>query len=423
MQVDLLIHSASQVVTCASPEGRRRGHEMSEVGIIPDGAVAIQGDTIVGIGKSSDLLAEYQATQQIDAAGMVVCPGFVDPHTHVVYAGDRIGEFESRIQGKTYMEIMREGGGILSTMRAVRAASVEQLVTESRPRLDMMLALGTTTAEVKTGYGLDTDSELKMLNAIAALAETHPMDIVPTFMGAHAIPSEYRDHPDEYVEMVIREMLPAVIDWYRSNQSCFPNVPFFIDVFCENNAFDVAQSRRVLQAGAELGLRIKAHVDEFTALGGVQMGIALGAVSLDHLDATQSDDISALAASSTAAVILPAVNFNLGSTYFADARSLIDANAIVALATDINPGSSPCPSMPLVMAIACRYQRLLPSEALIASTINAAYAVGLSDRVGSLEPGKQADLILIAAPDYRHLAYQFGGNLVRHVIKKGVQVV
>jgi len=287
----------------------------------------------------------------------------------------------------------------------------------------MMLALGTTTTEIKTGYGLDTDSELKMLNAIAALAETHPMDIVPTFMGAHAIPSEYRDHPDEYVEMVIREMLPAVIDWYRSNQSCFPNVPFFIDVFCENNAFDVAQSRRVLQAGAELGLRIKAHVDEFTALGGVQMGIALGAVSLDHLDTTQSDDISALAASSTAAVILPAVNFNLGSTHFADARSLIDADAIVALATDINPGSSPCPSMPLVMAIACRYQRLLPSEALIASTINAAYAVGLSDRVGSLEPGKQADLILIAAPDYRHLAYQFGGNLVRHVIKKGVQVV
>jgi imidazolonepropionase len=423
MQVDLLIHSATQLVTCASPEGRRRGHDMSDVGIIPDGAIAILGDTIAAVGTSRDLCGVYKATREVDATDFVICPGFVDPHTHVVYAGDRIGEFESRIQGRTYMDIMAEGGGILSTMRAVREASLEQLVVESRPRLDRMLALGTTTAEVKTGYGLDTASELKMLSAIAVLAETHEMELVPTFMGAHAIPPEYRNRPTEYVEVVIREMLPAVADWYSLNQARFSQTPFFIDVFCENNAFDVAQSRRILQAGIDLGLRVKAHVDEFTPLGGVRMGLELGAVSLDHLDVTRADDVTELAASNTAAVIMPAVNFNLGSTHFADARRLIEANAIIALATDINPGSSPCPSMPLVMAIACRYQRLLPSEALIASTINAAYAVGLSDRIGSLEPGKQADLLMIAAPDYRHLAYQFGGNPVQHVFKKGLQVL
>jgi imidazolonepropionase len=423
VNVDLLIHSAAQLVTCASSEGARRGRAMSDVGVIEDGAAAIQGDRIVAVGTSAELRAAYSATRQIDAAGFVVCPGFVDPHTHVVYAGDRVTEFESRIQGRTYMEIMAQGGGILSTMRSVRAASLEQLVAESRPRLDMMLALGTTTAEVKTGYGLDRESELKMLHAIAALDQTHIVDLVPTFMGAHAVPPEYSGRTSEYVDLVIREMLPAAHDWYVSQHGYRTGVPFFIDVFCENNAFDVDQSRRILQAGANLGLRLKAHVDEFTALGGVSLGVELGAVSLDHLDVTRADEVTELAASNTAAVIMPAVNFNLGSAHFADARTLMDAGAIVALATDINPGSSPCPSLPLVMAVACRYQRLLPSEALIASTINAAYAVGLSDHIGSLEPGKQADLLLVAAPDYRHLAYQFGGNLVRHVIKKGVQVL
>lgn len=423
MNVDLLIHSAAQLVTCASPNGARRGIAMSDVGIIQDGAVAVQGDRIVAVGASGDLRASMTAARQIDAAGLVVCPGFVDPHTHVVYAGHRVAEFESRIQGKTYMEIMAEGGGILSTVRSVRAASLDQLVAESRPRLDTMLALGTTTAEVKTGYGLDRNSELRMLQTIEALDQTHTIDLVPTFMAAHAVPPEYRGRASDYVDLIIHDMLPAVRDWYVSSQWYGEAAPFFIDVFCEDNAFDVGQSRRILQAGAALGLRVKAHVDEFTALGGVTLGVGLGAVSLDHLDVTRADEAAALAASDTAAVIMPAVNFNLGSTHFADARALIDAGAVVALATDINPGSSPCPSMPLVMAIACRYQRLLPAEALIASTINAAYAVGLSDQIGSLEPGKQADMLLIAAPDYRYLMYEFGGNLIRHVFKKGVQVI
>ena len=423
MNVDLLIHSAAQLVTCASPEGVRRGAAMADVGLIEDGAVAIQGDRIVAVGPSADLRAAYTATRRIDASRFVVCPGFVDPHTHVVYAGDRIAEFESRIQGKTYLEIMAEGGGIISTMRAVRAATLEGLMTETRPRLDLMLALGTTTVEVKTGYGLDSESELKMLQAIGVLDHSHPVDFVPTFMGAHAIPPEYQGRASDYVDLVIQEMLPASRDWFAAQHWDDTDLPFFVDVFCENNAFDLEQSRRILQAGADLGMRVKAHVDEFTALGGVTLGVELGAVSLDHLDVTRAEEIKALTASDTAAVIMPAVNFNLGSRHFADARALIDAGAVVALATDVNPGSSPCTSMPLVMAIACRYQRFLPSEALIASTINAAYAVGLSHRLGSLEPGKQADLLLVEAPDYRHLAYQFGGNLVRHVIKKGVQVL
>lgn len=423
MNVDLLVHSAAQLVTCASPDGLRRGSAMADVGIIEDGAVAVQGERIVAVGSSADLRGAYTASRELDATGAVVCPGFVDPHTHVVYAGDRVGEFESRIQGRTYMQIMSEGGGIVSTMRAVRAASIDQMIAESRARLDMMLALGTTTAEVKTGYGLDRGSEIKMLDAIAAIDKTHAIELVPTFMGAHAVPPEYRDRTDEYVDLVVRDTLPAARAWYDSGHWRDTDVPFFVDVFCENNAFDLDQSRRVLQAGADLGLRVKAHVDEFTALGGVTLGVELGAVSLDHLDVTTPAEVNILAASDTAAVIMPGVNFNLGSTHFADARGLIDAGAIVALATDINPGSSPCPSMPLIMAIACRYQRLLPAEAMIASTINAAYAVGLSDRVGSLEPGKQADLLVVAAPDYRHLAYQFGGNLVLHVFKKGVQVL
>ncbi len=423
MHADLLIHSARQLVTCASPLGVRRGGEMSDLGIIEDGAAAIEGERILAIGTSTDLRAAYDAPRQIDASGFVVCPGFVDAHTHAVYAGDRAGEFEARIQGKSYLEIMAAGGGIVSTMRAVRAASLEQLIAESRPRLDMMLALGTTTAEVKSGYGLERDAELKMLAAIAALNADHPLDLVPTFMGAHAVPPEYRGRTDEYVKQVIHDMLFAAADWYRGSAFYTADVPCFVDVFCEENAFDLHQSQRILQAGAALGLGVKAHVDEFNALGGVRLGIDLGAVSLDHLDVTGADDMAALAASATAAVIMPAVNFNLGSTHFADARGLVDAGGIVALATDINPGSAPCPSVPLVMAIACRYQRLTPAEALTAATINAAYAVGLSDRVGSLEAGKQADLLLVDAPDYRHLAYQFGGNLVRHVIKKGVQVL
>ncbi len=392
---------------------------MTDVGIIADGAVAVDGGQIVAVGSSADLREHYPARETIDASGKVVCPGLVDAHTHVLYAGDRAAEFELRIRGASYMEIMAAGGGIVSTVRQVRAASVEQLVAETRPRLDAMLRLGTTTVEIKTGYGLDLDSELKMLCAIELLDETHPIDIVPTFLGAHAVPPEYAGRSDAFTDLVVETLIPAAAEWYGGSSFAARGVPFFIDVFCEQNAFDLEQSRRVLEAGVAHGMRVKAHVDEFANLGGARMAADLGAVSVDHLDATSADEIALLAHSETVGVVIPAVNFNFGSAHFADARALIDAGAALALATDNNPGSAPCPSLPLVMAIACRYQKLLPSEALNASTINAAYAVGMGDELGSLQPGKQADLLVVNAPDYRHLAYQFGGNLVGQVIKNG----
>jgi len=419
MKVDLLVYNATQLVTCASANGPKRGGAMADVGPIPNGAVAVTDGQIVAVGSTSDVRSEHSARQMVDASGKVVCPGFVDPHTHVVYAGDRVAEFEMRIQGASYMEIMETGGGIASTTQATRAATIEDLVAASRPRLDTMLALGTTTAEVKTGYGLDPGSELKMLQAIAVLDAAHPTDLVPTFLGAHAVPPEYEERADAYVDLVIHEMLPQVAEWYRQSRFVSSRVPLFCDVFCEAGVFDAEQSIRVLEAGLSYALPAKIHADEFQTLGGVALAVELGAVSADHLDVTPPGEIEALATSATVGVVLPAVNFNLGGSHFADARAMVDAGAALALATDINPGSAPCPSMSLVMAIACRYQRILPAEALNASTINAAYGIGLGDRVGSIEVGKQADLLIVNAPDYRHLAYQFGVNLVERVIKRG----
>ncbi|MBN1579131.1 MAG: imidazolonepropionase [Anaerolineae bacterium] len=418
-QVDLVLYNALQLVTCASPTGSKRGAAMADVGVIPDGAVAILDGRIVDVGHTNALGNRYDAREQISAKGKIVCPGFVDPHTHVVYAGDRAAEFEMRLLGATYMEIMQSGGGIAGTMRATRAATVEQLVSESCSRLDAMLDLGTTTVEVKTGYGLDVASEIKMLKTIAALDSQHPVDLVPTFMGAHAVPPEYDGHVDDYVDVVIGTMLPQAAAWYRQSTFFANGIPFFCDVFCEKGVFDREQARQVLRAGKTLGMRPKLHADEFESLGGVSMAVELDAVSVDHLDVTPVGDILTLAASDTVGVIMPAVNFNLGSAHFANARAIVDAGAAVALATDLNPGSAPCPSMPLVMAIACRYGHLLPAEALNASTINAAYAVGLEKHVGSIEVGKWADLLVLDVPDYRHLAYQFGGNLIESVIKKG----
>ena len=422
MKIDLLVHNAAQLITCASADGPKRGAAMRDVGLIMDGAVAVDAGQIVAVGSTADLSARYQARLMIDATGRVVCPGFVDPHTHVVYAGERIDEFEMRIAGASYLEIMAAGGGIVSTMKMTRRATIDQLVSETRPRLAAMLALGTTTVEIKSGYGLETATEIKMLQAIEALAREGHADLVPTFLGAHAIPPEYKDRSGAYVDLVVEEMLPQAAAWYRDSWFVRRQRPFFNDVFCEANAFDLAQSRRILEAGHSLGLTPKIHAGEFSALGGVSLAVELGATSADHLDVMTPEETRQLAGSDTVGVLLPAVNFNLGSSHFADGRGLIDAGAAVALSTDINPGSAPCPSMPLVMAIASRYQKLLPAEALNASTINAAYAVGLGEQVGSIEAGKQADLLIVEAADYRHLAYQFGHNLVAQVIKRGLIV-
>lgn len=410
---DLIIKNAAQVVTCAT-EQPKRGKAMLDIGIIHNGAVVIHEGKIIAVDETEAILAHYRADRVLDATGKTICPGFVDPHTHVVYAGNRLDEFEMRIKGATYMEIMAAGGGIIHTMQAVRQASVDDLVAETRPRLDTMLRHGTTTVEIKSGYGLDTESELKMLQAIEILDRIHPIDIVPTFLGAHAIPPGLT--AEAYTEQIIHEMIPAVMAWF--NHSHFEQL--YIDVFCEENAFNPKQTERILRAGKTAGMGVKAHVDEFNALGGLDIALRLGAVSVDHLDVTPLDEIKRLAQTDTVGVVIPTVNFNLGSTQFANARAIIDTGGILALTTDINPGSAPCPSMPFVMALACRYQRLLPAEALNASTINAAYSIGMGDRVGSIQVGKQADLLILNTRDYRHLMYEFGGNLVQTIIKNGV---
>lgn len=420
--IDLLVFNTAHVATCAGPPGPRRGAAMADVGLVPGGAVAVGGGRVVAVGPEAELRRRFFPSAELDAGGGAVVPGLVDPHTHLVYAGDRVGEFELRIGGATYQEIMAAGGGIASTARATRAASAERLAAESRRRLDQMLRLGATTVEVKSGYGLETGAELRQLEAVALLDAAHPADLVPTFLGAHALPAEYAGRADAYVDLVVDEMLPLAARWHAASPFAARGVPLFADVFCEAGAFDLAQSRRVLEAARALGLPLKAHVDEFSELGGLAMALELGAVSVDHLDVTGPEGVALLAASPAVGVVIPTVPFNLGGSRYADARAMIDAGAAIALTTDLNPGSAPCPSLPLAMAIACRYQRVLPAEALVAATVNAAHAIGLGERVGSLEPGKQADLLVLDAPDYRYLAYEFGGSPVRTVVKRGAVV-
>jgi imidazolonepropionase len=414
IDADLLIDHASQVVTCAAP-APKRGAALADVGIIPDGAVAVAGGVIVAVGSAAEVRAQVRARETVDAGGRALIPGLIDCHTHLVYGGDRAGEFEMRIRGASYVEIMAAGGGILNTMRQTRAASVEALVKQAEPRLREMAANGATTVEIKTGYGLDLDSELRMLAAIERLAGLGVCEIVPTVLAAHTVPPEFKDDPDGYVDEVVGRILPAAAAWHAGSRFASRGIRLGVDVFCENHAFTVTQSQRVLEAGARLGMAPKIHVDQFTALGGVEMALAAGALSCDHLEATTPADAARLGASGAAAVVLPACAFNFGNTQFADARGLVNAGAALALATDHNPGSAPCLSLPLVMAIACRYQRLLPAEALNAVTINAAHALGLADKIGSIEVGKRADLLLVNGPDYRALAYTFGGRVVRQV--------
>lgn len=418
--VDLIVHNASQVLTVPSVAGKpQRGEKMGLLGAIPHGAVAIRDGLVVAVGDSAEILATFSAEKMIDAHGNAVIPGLIDCHTHAIYGGDRAHEFEMRIQGATYMEIMAAGGGIVSTMQHTRDESEAELVTSAKKRLDEMLRLGTTTVEIKSGYGLDLATELKMLRVMARLDALVSAEIVPTFLGAHTTPPEYKDNVAGYVDLVVDEMIPAVAEWYKKSRFGSAETPLFIDVFCEDHAFDVVQTQRILQAGQQAGMGVKVHVDQFNALGGLPMALELGATSADHLEVTRGAAISRLAQSDTVAVLLPAVNFNLGLTTFAAGRTLIDAGAVVALATDLNPGSAPCLSLPFVMGIACRYLRLTPAEALVACTINAAFALGLGDRLGSLEPGKQADLLVLDTLDYRQLAYQLGGNRVQTVIKRG----
>lgn len=411
MHAELLIHNAAQVVTVASPDGPKRGAAMRDLGIIPDGGVAIGEGRILAVGPSAELRCRVHAACTLDAGGRVLLPGFVDPHTHLVWAGDRADEFERRVGGATYMEIMAAGGGIMNTVRRTRAATLEELLAQTRPRLERLLTHGTTTVEIKTGYGLDTENELKQLEVIRCLQAGFPGTLVPTFLGAHAVPAEYQSRAEEYVDLVIEEMLPAV--------AALEAPPQFCDVFCEDGAFSLEQSRRILETARALGFHLKIHVDEFRPLGGTRLAVELGATSADHLVCTPPAEIELLARSDTIAVALPGTPFGLGQQDYTPARALIEAGGAVALATDCNPGTCWCESLQFIIALACRYLRLTPAEAISAATLNAAHAIGLGAEVGSLEPGKRADLLLLDVPSYQHVGYRFGTNLVAAVVAGG----
>jgi len=414
-QVDLLVHSARQL--CVVPPhagGPQRGPALGDLGLIEDGAVAVADGRVVAAGPSAELQARFRATESIDAAGRCVLPGFVDPHTHLPWMGNRAAEFEQRLSGATYMAIMAAGGGIMSTVRQTRGANVADLVAANRPRLERMLAHGTTSAEAKTGYGLETAAELKQLDAIMALGETQPVELTPTFLPAHAVPEAYRDDTEGYVRYLIEDTLPAGAAWMRSR-----GISLFCDVFCEDGAFDLEQTRRILEAAAALGYRLKVHADEFVGLGGTKLAVELGAVSADHLVRTPEADIAALGRGDTVAVGLPGTPFGLAHHDYTPAKAILAAGGALALATDLNPGTTWCESMQMVIALACRYMGLTQAQGVAAATLNAAFAIGRGAEVGSLSPGYQADLLILDVGDYRQLGYRYGTNLVGTVIKRG----
>jgi imidazolonepropionase len=411
----MLIHSSSQLLTLAG--GPQRGHSLGTLGTIENGAVVIRDERIVAVGTTAELWASYPHEPRLDANGCVLMPGFVDPHTHVIWAGDRANEFEMKMSGAKYLDILAAGGGIISTVRATRTASIETLIAQTRPRLLRMFRNGTTTAEAKTGYGLQTATELRLLKALLALDDESPLDLVMTFLGAHAIAPEYKDDPQGYTDLVCGTMLPILKEWWETHAPRLPHP--FVDVFCENKAFDLKQSEQILKKARELGFPLKIHADEFDNLGGASLAVELGAASADHLVKTSDADIIALGKSDTVAVALPCTPFGLAEKEYTPARKLIEADAILALATDCNPGTSWNESMQIAIALACRYMGMTPAQTIAAATINSAHAIRRSNTIGSIEVGKQADMLILSVPDYRHLGYRYGTNLVKQVIKRG----
>ena len=411
----LLIHNTSFVYQLTPTA--QRGSALGTLNPVPNGAVLLDGGFILAVGAPAELLLQHPEADLLDAGGNAVLPGFVDPHTHLVWAGDRANEFEMRLQGMSYMEIMAAGGGIAATLKATRAASLEQLLEETRPRARAAFQHGTTTLEAKTGYGLDLETEYKQMEVLLRLDEEGPLQIIPTYLGAHAVPPEFSGDTAGYVRFLTLQALPELKSWWKARA---PERPLpFVDVFCEEGVFDLAQTREILSAAAELGFPLKLHADEFANLGGASLAVELGALSADHLVKTSAEDIRRLGGSQTVAVSLPGTPFGLAQSAYTPAREIIAADGILALATDLNPGTSWNESMQFIQALACRYLKLTPAEALAAVTINAAAALGLADRVGSLSPGKQADLLILNVPDYRSLSYRYGTNLVSTVIKKG----
>lgn len=413
LPADLLIVHAAQLLTIGGNNERpRTGRGLSDVGLVSDGAVAAAEGVLIAVGPTAQVLDEVATdarTTTIDARGMVVLPGFVDPHTHLIFAGSRADEFEMRLAGATYQEIAARGGGILSTMRATRAASEDDLLALGRVRLNGMLAHGTTTAEAKSGYGLSVEDEVKCLRAVHRLSAAHEVDLVPTFLGAHAVPPEFAGDADGYAGLVIDDMIPVVVE---------EDLAEFCDVFCDVGAFTPEQARGVLLAGREAGLDLKIHADELSDQGGAQLAANLDAISADHLLRAAESGLGAMATSGTMAVLLPTTALFLGIPY-ANARRMIDLNLAVAIGTDFNPGTSPTFSMPMAIALACLGMKMTPAEAIVAATINAAHAIGVAEEIGSLEVGKVADVIILEMDDYRQLPMRFGTNPVRTVSKRG----
>lgn len=418
IQADLIIEGAAELVTLRGNSIRpRRGDEMRNLTIVRQGALAARRGKIVWVGPTADLLTSVRPmafSKLIDAYGKTVLPGLVDPHTHLVFAGTRENEFRIRIQGKTYLEIAAAGGGINATVAATRKASKQELKAAARKSLDRMLALGTTTVEAKSGYGLDVETELKMLEVIGELNEEGPVTVIPTFMGAHEIPPELRQNPEAYVDLLITRMIPEV---------AARKLARFCDVFCETGVFSVEQSERICRAAADLGLEARVHADELTDLGGAAMAARINARTADHLLFANDDGIRQMAAAGVIAVLLPGTPYFLHMQRYARARDMIAAGVPVALATDFNPGSCMTESLPLILNLACTQMRMLPAEAITAATVNAAWAIGEEDCAGSLEVGKQADILVLDAPNHEHLCYHFGVNLVETVVKNGKVVV
>jgi len=411
---DLLIAGCAELLTLngAVP---RRGRALGEVGIIRDGALLVRGGVIAAVGPRRDIerMPEARRARKIDLGGRTVLPGFIDSHTHLIFPKSRAEEHERLVAGESYEEIAQSGGGIRSTVNALRRASSATLKERARCFLSDFAASGTTTIEAKSGYGLDLKSELKILDIQRDLDRRQPLDIVSTFLGAHVVPQEFRRRPNAFVDLLIERWIPAV---------AARKLARFCDVFCDRGAFTVAQARRIFQAGVAHGLAPRIHAEQLDSTGAARLAVELQAASADHLDQVSASDIRALAGSNVVCTLLPGCSFHLGLARYAPARALIEAGAVVALATDFNPGTSPTTSMPMILSLACAQMHMTAAEAIVATTINPAYSLGLGDRVGSLEVGKYADLAAFDVTDYREIPYYFGANLCRFTMKRGAVI-